>query len=137
MPVELLCLVVYSLWVSFAWIPGSIAKYQQFGFGWLSSNRESIPFEMDGWGGRVERAYQNLLANTPAFIAIVLVLGYLGAYHPLTAWSCVGFVLGRIAHFIAYAWGLPRWRALSFAVSLFALLCLHLVALVKLLDLPR
>lgn len=135
MSFEMLMLGFTTLLLMFAWLPGSVAKYQAYGWNWLLSNRstEGLP-PLPEWGQRCVRADNNLRANYPAFAVAVLLLAFTGGFTPGTALASAVFLGARLVHMPAYAAGLPWMRTLAWALGLLATLYLLFMSLVALIS---
>lgn len=119
MAFEYQMLAVMTLFFLFAWLPSSLAKYQSFGTKWLASNRTPIPNqELEPWGARAERAYNNLKDYFPAFVVAILLLGHLNKFDPLTSWCSGIYVSCRFIHMAGYIGGSVFIRASSWTMSM-------------------
>ena len=118
MPLEYKMLVLMTFFYLFAFVPLSIAKGQTFGIKWLASNRDQIPCELPAWGGRAERAYNNLKDYFPGFIVAILLLGMLNKFDQATSQAAVAYVLGRVGHYISYILGNFPARFVTYCVAM-------------------
>lgn len=111
-------LSIMSFFFLFAWLPSSLGKYKSFGSKWLASNRNPLPGkELNLWGARAERAYQNLKDFYPPFVVAIFLLGILGKFDQTTAWCSGIYVISRIAHMASYIAGIVSLRALFWTIS--------------------
>ena len=69
-------------------------------------------------GTRAERAQKNLLANLPAFGALVLVSATAGISNETTVWGAQLFFWARVAHAVIYIAGIPYLRTVAFVAGL-------------------
>lgn len=126
---ELFVLCLAGILYLFAWLPSSLAKAKSFGPKWLASNREASGAELVAWGGRCERAYQNLKDNFPGFIIAVLAIELTSTHGTLSLVLCWVYLVCRIGHFMSYGIGLVYPRAILWIGGLAANLCLFAIAL--------
>lgn len=133
MAYEMMILGLVTLFYMFSWVPASLAKYQAYGSGWLTSNRatENLP-PLSELGQRAIRAHENLKENYPAFAVAILLLAFSGGFTRDTAIAALVFLVARLIHMPAYIIGVPWLRTLSWAVGFLATVYLLLMALVAL-----
>lgn len=113
---EIIVLCILSVLYLLAFLPSSLGKLKYYGVKWVASNRSlkenQRPFaEVNHWGGRCERAYQNLQTNFPPFVAAVLLLVTLELTNDWTAIFCWVYLVARVLHFVSYAAGVVAPRA--------------------------
>lgn len=125
MPIEFTFLAITSLFLFLAWLPSSVAKFQNFGVKWLAGNREANGKSLSDWGQRAERAHNNFKDYFPSFAVVVILLGMTGNFDSTTAIATGLFLAFRVLHFIAYCLGMPMLRAFCFFVNVFAVLYLY------------
>ena len=94
-----------------------LAAIKVRGLGWAFSPRDGSMPPLEGVGGRLERAYYNLLETFPFFAAAVLLAGTLGVHSSLTTWGAMIFFWARVAYIPVYALGLPVVRTGVWGVS--------------------
>ena len=105
----LLCLLIpYIGLVGLARAPGGMA----WGFG----NRD-VPIAVPAWVERTRRAHANMVENLAPFAVLVLVAHLTGKANGTTALGAELFFLGRVAHLLVYAAGIPVVRTLVFGVA--------------------
>ena len=105
----LLCLSIpYISLVGLARAPGGMA----WGFG----NRD-VPIAVPAWVERTRRAHANMAENLAPFAVLVLVAHVTGKANGTTALGAELFFLGRVAHLLVYAAGIPVVRTLVFGVA--------------------
>ena len=114
---ELQMLVLASLLSIGLAFPPLIALILRRGLIYAAGNRDESS-SLPAWGQRAERAQKNLLANLPAFAALVLVATATGITNESTAWGAEKFFWARIAHASVYIAGIPYFRTVAFVVSL-------------------
>ena len=117
MNAELQMLVLASLLSVALAFPPLIALVLHRGLSYAGGNRDE-GLSLPPWGARAERAQWNLLANLPAFAALVLVATAAGISNETTAWGAQLFFWARLAHAIIYIAGIPYVRAIAFIASL-------------------
>ena len=117
MTIELQMLFYTSLLSVALAFPPLLATIQAGGPRYAGGNRDE-GIEMPAWGGRAVRAQMNLLANLPAFAALVLIAAVAGVSNEETAFGAQLFFWARVAHAVIYVAGIPWVRALAFIASL-------------------
>ena len=94
-----------------------LAAIKVRGLGWAFSPRDSAMPRLEGVGGRLDRAFYNLLETFPFFAAVVLVSGSMGVHSTLTALGAQLFFWARVVYIPVYAVGLPVVRTGVWTVS--------------------
>lgn len=87
-----------------------------FGAGYAAGARDEDP-EPGLIGGRLERAYYNLLETMPPFAALVLIGLYTGKVNEMTALGAQIYFWGRVAYVPAYVSGIPFIRSIIWFIS--------------------
>jgi uncharacterized MAPEG superfamily protein len=82
----------------------------------LAGNRENMR-ELEGWGGRAQRAHRNMLENLVLFAIVVFAARLTNVSNAVTLLGAQLFFFGRIAHAILYIAGIPWLRTLAWLVS--------------------
>ena len=80
---------------------------------------------------RLQRAQSNLFETLPLFAAAVLIAHVAAEESAVTLWGCWLYLLARIAYVPLYAFGVPMWRSLVWAVSLLGLVMVLAAVLVN------
>ena len=94
-----------------------LAAIKARGLGWAFSPRDAAMPRLEGVGGRLDRAFYNLLETFPFFAALVLMAGLLGVHSAMTALGAEIFFWARVAYIPIYALGLPVVRTGVWTVS--------------------
>lgn len=94
-----------------------LAAIKARGLAWAFSPRDTAMPRLEGVGGRLDRAFYNLLETFPFFAAAVLLAGTLGVHNSLTVWGAELFFWARVAYLPIYAVGLPVVRTGVWGVS--------------------
>ena len=94
-----------------------LAAIKVRGLGWALSPRDAAMPRLEGVGGRLDRAFYNLLETFPFFAAVVLVAGNLGVHNSMTALGAQVFFWARVVYIPVYAAGLPAVRTGVWGVS--------------------
>jgi uncharacterized MAPEG superfamily protein len=94
-----------------------LAAIKARGLGWALSPRDAAMPRLEGVGGRLDRAFYNLLETFPFFAAVVLVGGSMGVHNSMTALGAQVFFWARVVYIPIYAAGLPAVRTGVWAVS--------------------
>jgi uncharacterized MAPEG superfamily protein len=113
-----------DLWALFATIglavlqltASSILSLSQLGGAWILSARDE-PREATGLGGRVVRAYRNLLESFPQFVAALFLVhasGTVGHLSTVGAWL---FFVARSLYVPAYLFAPPGVRPLCWVTA--------------------
>jgi uncharacterized MAPEG superfamily protein len=92
---------------------GALAADLKNGIAWGLGNRENIP-ELEGWGGRAQRAYVNMAESLLPFACLVLIAYSLDR---TGEWSVLGaeiFLLSRLAYAVLYVAGIKVLRSLAY-----------------------
>ena len=105
------------MWASILYVVqillGALAADMKNGIAWGLGNRENIP-ELEGWGGRAQRAYVNMAESLLPFACLVLIAYSLDR---TGEWSVLGaeiFLLSRLAHAVLYVAGIKVLRSLAY-----------------------
>lgn len=120
--------VITTIVFLFAWLPSSIAKHGQLGVKYLVGNRSGSS-ELSGWGGRVERAYENWKSYFPGFIMAISLLSIKGKVEPSHVNACWLYLAARVSHMTFYGMGIPKLRFISFMISFSSVIYLLLQVL--------
>jgi uncharacterized MAPEG superfamily protein len=94
-----------------------LAAIKARGLMWAFSPRDAAMPRLEGVGGRLDRAFYNLLETFPFFAAVVLLEGVLGVHSALTAWGAMIYFWARVVYIPVYALGLPVVRTTVWGVS--------------------
>ncbi len=116
MTIEFQMLVLSSLLSVALAFPPPIGLILLRGLSYGAGNRDER-VSLQPWAARAERAQWNLLANLPAFAALVLVAAAAGISNEATAWGAQLFFWARLAHAVVYIAGVPYVRTVAFVVS--------------------
>lgn len=87
-----------------------LAAIKVRGLAWAFSPRDQLMPRLEGVGGRLDRAYYNILETFPFFAAAVLMAGAMGVHNPMTVWGSMLYFAARVAYLPLYAVGLPVVR---------------------------
>jgi uncharacterized MAPEG superfamily protein len=72
---------------------------------------------LPGWAERARKAHYNAVENLVPFAALVLVAHAAGIHTAATATAATIYFWARVAHYVAYAAGIPFGRTLTFALG--------------------
>ena len=92
------------------------AAISQVGLVPLVGNREALP-TLEGWTGRAQRAYRNMLESLIFFAALILVAQIAGKTSATTAFGAQLFFWARLAYAPVYVIGIPWLRTAIWGVS--------------------
>lgn len=115
------------------WTPYIVGRLFVWGLPtFLSNYPEGFPAkepETPLWMDRSKRAHLNMIETMPAFIAVVVAAGLLGAEGATIAkWAAI-FFYARIAHAVVYTLGVPGLRTPVYLVSWAAILMIGFTAI--------
>lgn len=101
--------ILYVLQIGIA---AMVADFKN-GIAWGFGNREVSP-ELDGWGGRAQRAYKNMAENLLPFACLVLIAHALGRTGELSVMGAELFLVSRLAFAVLYIAGIKYLRTLAY-----------------------
>lgn len=88
------------------------------GLGYGMSARDTPPpGQMSVLGGRLERAFKNLMETLPFAVAAILIAHVANRHNGYTVWGAYLYFWGRLAYVLIYATGLPGVRTLVWLAS--------------------
>ena len=93
------------------------------GLGYGMSSRDTPPpAKMSVLGGRLERAFKNLMETLPFAIAAILIAHLANRVNGYTWWGAQLYFWGRGAYVAVYAAGIPGLRTLVWLMSVLGIL---------------
>jgi len=98
-----------------------LAAIKQIGFVPLIGNRENIP-SLDGWAGRAQRAYRNMLDSLLFFAVLILAAQLSGRQSAAIAFGAQLFFWARLSYAPIYMIGIPWLRTIVWGVSFVGLM---------------
>ena len=105
------------LWASILYVAqillAAMAADVQNGVAWGLGNRDDIP-AIAGWGGRAQRAQQNMAENLLPFACLVLIAYSSGRVGDLSVLGAQVFLASRVAHALLYVAGVKVLRSLAY-----------------------
>jgi uncharacterized MAPEG superfamily protein len=84
----------------------------------------AAPLVMAAWAERLKKAHYNAVENLVVFATLVLVANALEISNNATTSAAAAYFWGRLVHPVAYTFGIPWARTLSFAVAWGGVLCI-------------
>lgn len=109
--------------VQLAW--AAVAARRQQGLHWARGPRDEDK-PVTGMAARLDRAFRNYMETFPLFAAALILSATIDQgdelKHALTLWGSVVYVASRIVYVPLYAWGVPNWRTIVWAISVIGLL---------------
>ena len=75
------------------------------------------PKPLAPWAARMKSAHANAVENLVVFAVLVLIADGAGISNDVIAISAIVYFWARIAHFIAYTFGVPWVRTLTFVIG--------------------
>ena len=82
------------------------------------------PLTMAPWAERLKKAHYNAVENLVVFATLVLIANVLEISNNATTSAAAAYFWARLVHPVAYAFGIPWVRTLSFAVAWGGILCI-------------
>ena len=116
MSVELKYLALVSAFTAVIWIPYILNVIVVRGVLDAVGYPEN-PKPMAPWAARMKAAHYNAVENLVVFAALVLVANAIGAKSEATAMACIIYFWARVAHLLAYTFGIPWARTIAFTVG--------------------
>ncbi len=90
---------------------------RQMGFGnAIMDGQHETPVE-EKWAQRAKRAHNNAVENFVLFAPLAIGVHVAGLGTDYTALACAIYFFARLAHFLVYAFGLPAFRTVTFAIG--------------------
>ncbi|MHB2267575.1 MAPEG family protein [Aliihoeflea sp. PC F10.4] len=102
-------------------IQGQMATRER-GIDWNIGPRDGMAAPLGERAGRAQRALDNFKETWPAFIALSLGLAVTGSTGGIGAIGAVVWFVARIVYLPLYLYGVPRWRSMTYLVSMIGLL---------------
>ena len=84
----------------------------------------SEPLVMAAWAERLKKAHYNAVENLVVFATLVLIANALEISNNATTSAAAAYFWARLVHPVAYTFGIPWVRTLSFAVAWGGILCI-------------
>jgi uncharacterized MAPEG superfamily protein len=94
------------------------------GLPWALGPRDAAMPRLEGMGGRLDRAFWNLLETFPFFAAVVLAGGALGMHSQATVWGATLFFWARVVYVPVYVMGVPGLRTGIWGLSVVGIVML-------------
>lgn len=88
----------------------------------MSSRETPPPHPMTGLGGRLERAFKNLMETFPFAAAAILIAGAANRHNSYTIYGAELYFWGRVAYLFIYAAGISVVRTLVWLASVVGIL---------------
>ncbi len=98
------------------WVPYILARIGAWGLVNAVGYPDSPP-EVPAWSARMQKAHTNMVENLVPFAALVLVAHLGGMANEMTALGATIFFWARVAHVVAYTFGIPWVRTVCFFAS--------------------
>jgi len=92
------------------------------GIRWIFYNRDTVLEGIAAWGGRANRAHDNLADNLAMYAAVIGIAHITGATNGMTMVAGIVLLTARLFHAVIYIAGIPYLRTAVFAVAQFAML---------------
>ena len=119
MNISLLYLTYVAAFTGLLWVPYVIDRIAVRGL--LDAvGYPQNPKPQSAWAQRLMKAHANAVENLVVFAALVLVAELTRAGDATVATASIVYFWARIAHALAFTFGVPWVRTLAFAVGFFA-----------------
>ena len=123
MTIELEMLAWTAVLTLIIWIPYILAHLLNVG------PLTALTYKADGtplpdWAERAKKAHYNAIEGLAPFAALVLVAHAAGVSNEATQAAATAYFWLRVAHYIAYAVGIPFGRTLTFAGTWLSQICI-------------
>ena len=82
------------------------------------------PLTMAPWAERLKKAHYNAVENLVVFAVLVLIANALDISNNATTSAAATYFWARLVHPVAYTFGVPWVRTLSFALAWGGILCI-------------
>ena len=92
------------------------------GLGYAMSSREGPAQPLTGLGGRLERAFRNLVETFPFAAAAILIATAANRHNGYTIWGAELYFFGRLVYVGVYAAGIAGLRTLVWLASVVGIL---------------
>ena len=116
MKTELAYLTWTTILTGLLWVPYILDRIAVWGLmdavGYPANPKPQSP-----WAQRMMKAHYNAVENLVVFATLVLVAQAAGISNSATALACMLYFWARVVHALAYTFGIPWVRTLSFAVA--------------------
>ena len=117
MTTELYWLTLTTLMTALFWLPYVLNRIAVRGLMRAMGNPQSTDKPHSPWAERALAAHGNAVENLVIFAVLILVAHVVGVSNGVTEGAAVIYFLARLAHFLAYLFGIPGARTLTFAAS--------------------
>lgn len=119
MNISLLYLTYVAAFTGLLWMPYVIDRIAVRGL--LDAvGYPQNPKPQSAWAQRLMKAHANAVENLVVFAALVLVAELTRAGDATVATACIVYFWARIAHALAFTFGVPWVRTLAFVAGFFA-----------------
>ena len=119
MKTELPYLALVTAFTGLLWVPYILDRIAVRGITDAVGYPEN-PKPQSSWAQRLMKAHANAVENLVVFAALVLVAELTRAGDATVATASIVYFWARIAHALAFTFGVPWVRTLAFAVGFFA-----------------
>lgn len=116
MKTELLYLALVTVLTAVLWIPYILDRIMVRGLADAVGYPDN-PKPQSLWAQRLMRAHTNAVENLVVFAALVLTAHAVGLSNSAIGTAALLYFWARVVHVIAYTFGVPWVRTLSFAVG--------------------
>jgi uncharacterized MAPEG superfamily protein len=117
---EMFWLTMTCILTGLLWVPYILDRIKVRGLWATMDNPSPGDKPQSPWAQRLYFAHTNAVDNLVVFAPLVLILDSIGRSSMATAVACAVYFWARLAHAIVYAFGLPVFRTLAFAVGFLA-----------------
>ena len=118
MKTELWYLALVTAFTGLLWVPYILDRIKAWGL-MDAVGYPANPKPQSLWAQRMMRAHFNAVENLVVFAALVLTANAAGISNGAIATAAMVYFWMRVVHALAYTFGVPWVRTLSFAVAFF------------------
>ena len=119
--------ITYLAWISvitaLLWIPYILDVIMQNGLT-AAVGYPSDPLKMSPWANRMKKAHLNAVENLVVFAVVVLIANAVDISNNATMSAAATYFWARLVHILAYTFGVPWLRTVSFVVAWGGILCI-------------
>ena len=115
---ELFWLALTATMTALFWVPYVLNRAGRQGLmGAFATPRMDAGAPESEWAQRAKRAHANATENLVVFTALVAVAQFAGVSNQATALGAALYFWGRLGHYLAYTFGIPYARTLTFTLA--------------------
>ncbi len=113
---ELMSLIWVTALTAILWVPYTLNTIAVRGL-MDAVGYPADPKPIAGWAQKMKAAHANAVENLVVFAALVLIANAAGVSNETTVLACTVYLWSRVVHLLAYTFGIPWVRTLSFVAG--------------------